>query len=52
MIRRRRIFVRVRAAGRHSVVSVGGLAKNEDAGLGAVIEDLLSTIAERTGTRA
>ena len=50
MIRRRRVFVRVRPVGRRTVVSVGGLAKGEDPGLGAVIEDLLSAIAERTGT--
>jgi cytochrome c biogenesis protein len=51
MIRRRRVFVRVRPEGRRTVVSIGGLAKGEDPGLGAVIEDLLSSIAERTGTR-
>ena len=54
VIRRRRVFVRVRsseALGRRTVVSVGGLAKSEDPGLGAVIEDLLSTIADRTGTK-
>ena len=50
MIRRRRVFVRVRPAGRRTVVSMGGLAKGEDPRLGATIEDLLSTIAERTGT--
>jgi cytochrome c biogenesis protein len=55
MIRRRRIFVRVRPAvgpaGSRTVVSIGGLAKGDDPRLGATIEDLLSTIAERTGTR-
>jgi cytochrome c biogenesis protein len=51
MIRRRRVFVRVRPVGRRTVVSIGGLAKGEDPGLGATIEDLLSTIAERTGTK-
>ena len=51
MIRRRRVFVRVRPEGRRTVVSIGGLAKGEDPGLGATIEDLLSTIAERTGTK-
>ena len=50
MIRRRRVFVRVRPAGRNTVVSMGGIAKGEDPRLGATIEDLLSTIAERTGT--
>jgi cytochrome c biogenesis protein len=51
MIRRRRVFVRVRPVGGRTVVSIGGLAKGEDPGLGAMIEDLLSSIAERTGTR-
>ncbi|HZW44806.1 MAG TPA: cytochrome c biogenesis protein ResB [Dermatophilaceae bacterium] len=51
MIRRRRLFVRVRPVGRRTVVSIGGLAKGEDPGLGATIEDLLSAIAERTGTK-
>ena len=51
MIRRRRVFVRVRPAGGRTVVSIGGLAKGEDPGLGATIKDLLSTIAERTGTK-
>jgi cytochrome c biogenesis protein len=50
MIRRRRVFVRVRPEGRRTVVSIGGLAKGEDPRLGAIIEDLLTTIAERTGT--
>ena len=50
MIRRRRIFVRVRPDGRRTVVSIGGLAKGEDPRLGVTIEDLLRTIAERTGT--
>jgi cytochrome c biogenesis protein len=45
MIRRRRVFVRVSPVGRRTVVSIGGLAKGEDPGLGATIEDLLSTIA-------
>jgi cytochrome c biogenesis protein len=51
MIRRRRVFVRVRPVGRRTVVSIGGLAKGDDPGLGATIEDLLSAIAERTGTK-
>jgi cytochrome c biogenesis protein len=51
MIRRRRVFVRVRGEGRRTVVSIGGLAKGEDPGLRGTIEDLLRTIAERTGTR-
>jgi len=50
MIRRRRVFVRVRADGHRTVVSIGGLAKGEDPRLGPTIEDLLRTIAERTGT--
>jgi cytochrome c biogenesis protein len=50
MIRRRRVFVRIRAAGGRTVVSMGGIAKGEDPRLAATIEDLLSTIAERTGT--
>ena len=48
MIRRRRVFVRVRPVGRRTVVSIGGLAKGEDPGLGATIDDLLATIAERS----
>jgi cytochrome c biogenesis protein len=51
MIRRRRVFVRVRPLGRRTVVSIGGLAKGEDPGLGATIEDLLTTIAQRSGTK-
>ena len=51
MIRRRRVFVRIRPEGRRTVVSIGGLAKGEDPGLGATIEDLLSAIAERSGTK-
>jgi cytochrome c biogenesis protein len=51
MIRRRRVFIRVRPAGRRTVVSIAGLSKNEDPGLGAVIEDLLTSIAEHSGTR-
>ena len=50
MIRRRRIFIRLRPAGGNTVVSIGGIAKGEDARLGATIEDLIDTIAERTGT--
>jgi len=48
MIRRRRVFVRVRPEGRRTVVSIGGLAKGDDPRLGLIIEDLLSTIAQRT----
>jgi cytochrome c biogenesis protein len=51
MIRRRRVFVRVRPMGRRTVVSIGGLAKGEDPGLGAMIEDLLETITQRSGTK-
>ena len=51
MIRRRRVFVRVQPSGARTVVSAGGLAKGEDAGLGATIEDLLGIIAERSGTK-
>jgi cytochrome c biogenesis protein len=51
MIRRRRVFVRLRPTGGRTVVSIGGLAKGEDPGLGATIEDLLSTIAQRSGTK-
>ena len=51
MIRRRRVFVRVWPVGRRTVVSIGGMAKGEDPGLGATIEDLLNAITERTGTK-
>ena len=51
MIRRRRVFVRVQPGGARTVVSAGGLAKGDDAGLGATIEDLLAIIAERSGTK-
>jgi cytochrome c biogenesis protein len=51
MIRRRRVFIRVQPAGRRTVVSIGGLAKAEDPGLGAIVEDLLSTIARLSGTK-
>jgi len=51
MIRRRRVFVRVRPMGQRTVVSIGGLAKGEDPGLSATIENLLSTIAQRSGTK-
>jgi len=36
--------------GRRTVVSIGGLAKGEDPGLAATIEDLLSVIAQRSST--
>jgi len=48
MIRRRRVFVRVEPVGHRTVVSIGGLAKGEDPGLGATIDDLLATIAARS----
>ena len=32
------------------MVSIGGLAKGEDPGLAATIEDLLSAIAQRSST--
>ena len=65
MIRRRRVFVRVQgitagqpgsesdvtATGR-TVVTIGALAKGEDAGLAGAVEDLLASIAERTGRTA
>ena len=59
-IRRRRVFVRVRPAttagvgpggdpaARRTVVTIGGLAKGEDTGLGATVEDLLRTIEDKT----
>ena len=50
MIRRRRIFVRVRPDGRRTVVTIGGLAKGEDPRLSLTIKDLLGIIAERSGT--
>jgi cytochrome c biogenesis protein len=50
MIRRRRVFIRLRPTGRNTVVSMGGIAKGEDPRLGATIEDLLSAITERSGT--
>jgi len=43
--------VRVRPLGPRTVVSIGALAKGEDPGLKATIEDLLSTIAQRSGTK-
>jgi len=52
MVRRRRVFVRVQLKGARTVVSVGGLAKGEDPGLGATVQDLLSAIAQRTSTKA
>ncbi len=51
VIRRRRVFVRVQPSGRRTVVTIGGLAKGEDPGLAATIEDLLDAIAQRTGTK-
>ena len=51
MIRRRRVFVRVRPLGPRTVVSIGALAKGEDPGLGTTVEDLLSSIAQRIGTK-
>jgi cytochrome c biogenesis protein len=50
MIRRRRVFVRVRLSGRRTVVSIGGLAKGEDPGLAATIQDLVSAVARRSNT--
>ena len=65
MIRRRRVFVRVQGitAGQpgsesdvtgtgRTVVTIGALAKGEDAGLAGAVEDLLASIAERTGRTA
>jgi cytochrome c biogenesis protein len=52
VVRRRRVFIRISSVEGRTVVSIGGLAKGEDAGLGATIQDLLRTIAERTGTKA
>jgi cytochrome c biogenesis protein len=64
-IRRRRVFVRVRPApgfeaahdgpgsarpGARTLVTIGGLAKGEDARLGSTVQHLLDTIAERTAT--
>jgi cytochrome c biogenesis protein len=51
MIRRRRVFVRVAAIGQRTVVSIGALAKGEDPGLAATVQDLLTTIAQRSGTK-
>jgi cytochrome c biogenesis protein len=51
MIRRRRVFVRVRPMGQRTVVSIGGLAKGEDPGLAATIDGLLATIAQRSRTK-
>jgi cytochrome c biogenesis protein len=48
MIRRRRLFIRLQPAGTRTVVSIGALAKGEDPGLGATVEDLLRTIARRS----
>jgi len=48
MIRRRRLFIRLEPVGTRTVVSVGALAKGEDPGLGATVEDLLATIARRS----
>jgi cytochrome c biogenesis protein len=45
MSRRRRVFVRLQPVGTRTVVSIGALAKGEDPGLGATVEDLLATIA-------
>jgi cytochrome c biogenesis protein len=50
MIRRRRVFIRVRPVAGRSVVSIGGLAKGDDPGLAAAIDDLLTDIAHRTST--
>ena len=48
-IRRRRVFVRVAPAadeGR-TVVSIGGLAKDDDEGMGEQLEDVLTRLKER-----
>ncbi|MFC7489938.1 MULTISPECIES: cytochrome c biogenesis protein ResB [unclassified Knoellia] len=48
-IRRRRVFVRVASAddeGR-TVVSIGGLAKDDDEGMGEQLEDVLTRLKER-----
>ena len=37
-------------AARRTVVTIGGLAKGEDAGLGATVEDLLRSIKDKTGS--
>ena len=51
MIRRRRVFIRVRPLQGRTVVSIGGLAKGEDPGLGSILEDLLTTIAQLSDTK-
>ncbi len=51
MIRRRRVFIRVRPVRGRTVVSIGGLAKGEDPGLGPMIEDLLTSIARTSQTK-
>lgn len=59
LVRRRRVFVRVRADGGGSgaggpartVVSIGGLAKNADPGLGTVIQALREEMSRAVVTR-
>lgn len=48
-IRRRRVFVRVSPADEEgrTVVSIGGLAKDDDEGMGEVLEDVLTRLKER-----
>ena len=48
-VRRRRVFVRV-APGEEgrSVVTVGGLAKDDDEGLGKIVEEVLADVRSRT----
>ena len=51
VVRRRRVFVRVSPAqaGGRTVVTVGGLAKGDDDGLGRVVEQVLADVATRAG---
>lgn len=48
-IRRRRVFVRVSPASEEgrTVVSIGGLAKDDDEGMGEQLEDVLTRLKER-----
>lgn len=48
-IRRRRVFVRVAPAGDEgrTVVTIGGLAKDDDEGMSDQLEDVLTRLKER-----
>lgn len=51
VVKRRRVFVRVAPAadGASTLMTIGGLAKDDDEGMPDIVEELLDTIRDKTG---